>query len=117
MSPQTREGAGLKAGAVLVRERKGRLERVTVLEEGFTTEPSSAFGLRPLRALGVESRCHVGPFRRGLGHGALAEIQRDEQHLAKPSQERQWPFPIRRKETGETPAILAKAREKFAGSP
>jgi len=35
MSPQTREGAGLKAGAVLVREWKGRLERVTVLEEGF----------------------------------------------------------------------------------
>jgi hypothetical protein len=44
MSPQTREGAGLKAGAVLVRERKGRLERVTVLEEGFTSEPSSTFG-------------------------------------------------------------------------
>jgi hypothetical protein len=44
MSPQTREGAGLKAGAVLVREQKGRLERVTVLEEGFTSGPSSAFG-------------------------------------------------------------------------
>jgi Protein of unknown function (DUF2924) len=34
-SPQTREGVGLKAGALLVREWNGRLERVTVLEEGF----------------------------------------------------------------------------------
>ena len=34
-APQTREGVGLKAGALLVREWKGRLERVMVLEEGF----------------------------------------------------------------------------------
>jgi Protein of unknown function (DUF2924) len=34
-APQTREGLGLKAGALLVREWKGRLERVMVLEEGF----------------------------------------------------------------------------------
>ena len=34
-APQTREGLGLKAGALLVREWKGRLERVVVLEEGF----------------------------------------------------------------------------------
>ena len=34
-APQTREGVGLKAGALLVREWNGRLERVTVLEEGF----------------------------------------------------------------------------------
>jgi Protein of unknown function (DUF2924) len=33
--PQTREGVGLKAGALLVREWKGRLERVMILEEGF----------------------------------------------------------------------------------
>jgi hypothetical protein len=33
--PQTREGLGLKAGALLVREWNGRLERVTILEEGF----------------------------------------------------------------------------------
>jgi Protein of unknown function (DUF2924) len=31
----TREGAKLKAGALLAREWKGRLERVTVLEKGF----------------------------------------------------------------------------------
>jgi hypothetical protein len=32
---QTRQGVALKAGALLVREWKGRLERVTILEEGF----------------------------------------------------------------------------------
>jgi hypothetical protein len=34
-APQTREGVGLKAGALLVREWNGRLERVMILEEGF----------------------------------------------------------------------------------
>src|SRR5271165_7015090 len=33
--PQTRQGVALKAGALLVREWKGRLERVMILEEGF----------------------------------------------------------------------------------
>jgi Protein of unknown function (DUF2924) len=34
-APQTREGVGLKAGALLVHEWKGQLERVMILEEGF----------------------------------------------------------------------------------
>ena len=34
-APQTRQGVALKAGALLVREWKGRLERVMILEEGF----------------------------------------------------------------------------------
>jgi hypothetical protein len=34
-APQTRDGVGLKAGAMLVRECKGKLERVMILEEGF----------------------------------------------------------------------------------
>jgi hypothetical protein len=34
-APQTREGVSLKAGALLVREWNGRLERVMILEEGF----------------------------------------------------------------------------------
>jgi hypothetical protein len=34
-APQTPEGLGLKAGALLVREWKGKLERVMILEEGF----------------------------------------------------------------------------------
>src|ERR1700722_2717417 len=34
-APQTREGLGLKAGALLVREWNGKPERVMILEEGF----------------------------------------------------------------------------------
>jgi hypothetical protein len=34
-APQTRDGVGLKAGALLVREWNGKLERVMVLEGGF----------------------------------------------------------------------------------
>jgi Protein of unknown function (DUF2924) len=34
-APQTRDGVGLKAGALLVREWNGKLERVMVLKEGF----------------------------------------------------------------------------------
>src|SRR5580704_2807979 len=34
-APQTREGLGLKAGTLLVREWNGKLERVMILEEGF----------------------------------------------------------------------------------
>jgi hypothetical protein len=34
-TPQTRDGVGLKAGAMLVREWKGKLERVMILEDGF----------------------------------------------------------------------------------
>jgi hypothetical protein len=33
--PTTRDGASLRAGALLVRERNGKLERVMVLEKGF----------------------------------------------------------------------------------
>jgi hypothetical protein len=34
-APQTRQGAALKVGALLVREWKGQLERVMILEDGF----------------------------------------------------------------------------------
>jgi Protein of unknown function (DUF2924) len=34
-APQTRDGVGLKVGAMLAREWNGKLERVMVLEEGF----------------------------------------------------------------------------------
>ena len=42
--PQTREGVGLKAGALLVREWKGRLERVMILEEGLSLEVKALWG-------------------------------------------------------------------------
>jgi hypothetical protein len=34
-APQTRDGIGLQVGAMLVREWKGKLERVMILKEGF----------------------------------------------------------------------------------
>jgi hypothetical protein len=34
-APQTRDGVGLRVGATLVRERKGKLERVMIFQEGF----------------------------------------------------------------------------------
>jgi hypothetical protein len=34
-APQTRDGVGLRTGSMLVREWKGKLERVMILEEGF----------------------------------------------------------------------------------
>jgi hypothetical protein len=44
-APQTREGLGLKAGALLVREWNGRLERVMILEEGFAWNGQTFGGL------------------------------------------------------------------------
>ena len=38
-APQTRQCVALKAGALLVREWRGRLERVMILEEGFGQVP------------------------------------------------------------------------------
>src|SRR5271169_3357173 len=43
--PQTREGLGLKAGALLVREWNGRLERVMILEEGFAWNGQTFYSL------------------------------------------------------------------------
>ena len=36
-APRTREGLGLRAGALLVREWNGKLERVMILEKGFAS--------------------------------------------------------------------------------
>ena len=44
-APKTRQGVALKAGALLVREWKGRLERVMTLEEGFAWN-GQTFGSR-----------------------------------------------------------------------
>jgi hypothetical protein len=41
-APQTHEGVGLKAGALLVREWKGGLEQVMILEDGFAWNSPTA---------------------------------------------------------------------------
>jgi DUF2924 family protein len=50
-APQTREGVSLKIGALLVREWKGRLERVMVLEEGFAWNGQTSGRMFPCRDL------------------------------------------------------------------
>ena len=74
--PTTRDGVGLKAGALLVREWNGELERVMILDKGFAWKGKSYrslsqiakamtgtnwnghrfFGLRPSGDQGVSSR-------------------------------------------------------------
>ena len=58
-APQTRQGVALKAGALLVREWKGRLERVMILEEGFAWN-GQTFGSLAAPTQPVPSRW--GPF-------------------------------------------------------
>ena len=50
-APQTRQGVALKAGALLVREWKGRLERVMILEEGFAWNPDFRQPLQIAKAM------------------------------------------------------------------
>jgi hypothetical protein len=93
-APQTREGVGLKAGALLVREWKGRLERVMILEEGFVWNGQTFgslsqiakamtgtnwnghrfFGLRPGKTAPTgqdrERRKNRGPVAATAAHGA-----------------------------------------------
>jgi hypothetical protein len=47
-APQTREGVGLKAGALLVREWNGRFERVMILEVGFAWKGQTFGSLSPI---------------------------------------------------------------------
>jgi hypothetical protein len=46
--PSTREGASLRAGALLVREWKGKLEKVMVLEKGFAWNGRTYRSLSPV---------------------------------------------------------------------
>ena len=47
-APQTRDGVGLKTGALLVREWKGKLERVLILEDGFAWIGQTFRSLSPI---------------------------------------------------------------------
>jgi hypothetical protein len=95
--PTTREGVGLKSGALLVREWNGRLERVMILDKGFAWNGATYgslsqiakamtgtswnghrfFGLRRSGAQGNGSRrdsSHGGP----AGDPAEADLSTDE---------------------------------------
>ena len=64
-APQTRQRVALKAGALLVREWKGRLERVMILEEGFAWNGQTFERARPrpdARSNAVwDSACAIPP--------------------------------------------------------
>src|SRR5271165_2623278 len=59
--PTTREGADLRAGAMFVREWKGKLERVTVLEKGFAWNGKSYASLSQIAKRKVASHIAAGP--------------------------------------------------------
>ena len=74
--PQTREGLGLKAGALLVREWNGRLERVMILEEGF------AWNGQTFRSLSQVAKAMTGTNWNGhrffgLRQGKAAVLDKD----------------------------------------
>jgi hypothetical protein len=85
---QTRDGIALRPGALLVREWRGKLERVMVLEEGFAWNGKNFgslsqiakamtgtswnghrfFGLRQTKGTRAGAKPVGGKGRRGLGH-------------------------------------------------
>jgi Protein of unknown function (DUF2924) len=67
-APQTREGVGLKAGALLVREWNGRVERVVILEEGFAWN-GQTFGSLSQIAKAMTGTTWNGHRFFGLRHG------------------------------------------------
>jgi Protein of unknown function (DUF2924) len=98
-APQTREGLGLKAGALLMREWNGRLERVMILEAGFAWNGQTFgslsqiakamtgtnwnghrfFGLRQGKTLVANKD---GGHRRKTGGEAIATAARGTSHRA-----------------------------------
>jgi len=68
-APQTREGVGLKTGALLVREWQGKLERVMVLEEGF------AWNGRTFGSLSQIAKAMTGTSWNGHRFFALRQVK------------------------------------------
>ena len=77
-APQTRQGVTLKAGALLVREWRGRLERVMILEEGFAWNGQTFGSLSQIaKAMtGTKQRSAKIARRRTLRRRRLAKRRR-----------------------------------------
>ena len=77
-APQTREGVGLKAGALLVREWNGKLERVMILKDGFAWN-GQTFGSLSQIAKAMTGTTWNGHRFFGLrqGKGSAAELNTD----------------------------------------
>jgi Protein of unknown function (DUF2924) len=74
--PQTREGLGLKAGALLVREWNGRLERVMILEEGF------AWNFQTFGSLSQIAKAMTGPPGTAIASSGFARERPPQQTWA-----------------------------------
>jgi hypothetical protein len=81
-APQTPEGVGLKAGAQLVREWKGRLERVMILEEGFVWN-GQTFGSLSQIAKAMTGTNWNGHRFFGLRQGKPAPMGEERMHRKK----------------------------------
>jgi len=81
-APQTREGVGLKAGALLVREWKGRLERVMILGEGFVWN-GQTFGSLSQIAKAMTGTNWNGHRFFGLRRGKPAPMGEERMHRKK----------------------------------
>jgi hypothetical protein len=75
-APQTREGVGLMAGALLVREWNGKLERVMILEEGFAWN-GQTFGSLSQIAKAMTGTTWNGHRFFGLRRGKAAVLDKD----------------------------------------
>ena len=74
-TPATRDGIDLKPGALLAREWKGKLERVTVLDDGF------AWNGKTYRSLSQVAKAMTGTSWNGhrffgLRSGALRQVSK-----------------------------------------
>jgi Protein of unknown function (DUF2924) len=97
--PQTREGVSLKVGALLVREWKGRLERVMILEEGFAWS-GQTFGSLSQIAKAITGTNWNGHRFFGLRHGKTPAADVDAG---------------RRKSGNRTAVLLCRANGASAG--
>ena len=90
-APQTRQGVALKAGALLVREWKGRLERVMIMEEGFAWNGQTFGSLSQIaKALllglsGIMSEAELHQIRMRLHQGERQKAARGELRLPLPA--------------------------------
>jgi hypothetical protein len=75
-APQTREGVGLKAGALLVREWNGKLERVMILEEGFAWNGGTFGSLSQIAKVMTGTNWNGHRFF-GLRQGKAAVLDKD----------------------------------------
>ena len=80
-SPTTREGVDLRPGATLAREWRGRLERVTVLDEGFAWN-GTTYGSLSMVAKAITGTNWNGHRFFGLLSGIRSKAKKNAEGIA-----------------------------------